>query len=251
VTPDAPTREALILANGRLVQRIARHLLSRVPENIELDDLVQAGMVGLLEAAERYTHGEGAAFASFATHRIRGAMLDSLRDDDWSPRSLRRRLRDIEAARRRLEIGASAPAGPRVIAAALGIPLETYYGALRDEDWALMVSLDEPGSGTQAAFIEPIDATPQPDEALELEQALHAVREGLHTLPEFDHTILRLYYEEDFLLREIATLLGVTESRVCQLLKQIIARLRVVMRSEPFARRPYRSPGLPARAASG
>jgi RNA polymerase sigma factor for flagellar operon FliA len=256
----ASKSETLILENADLVKRIARYLLRRMPDNIELDDLVQAGMVGLLEAAERYTGCEKASFASFATHRIRGAMLDSLRDADWSPRSLRRRLREIEAARRCVELQTCAAAPPRVIAAALGLNVETYYRALRDSNVALVISLDEQIAAAGGAFLEPIDENPLPDEALEREQALRAVMAGLSTLPEFDHSILWLYYEEEYLLREIAALLALTESRVCQIHKAIIERLRAALRSNPdgrlkppaaFSRRPYRSRVLPAHAASG
>jgi len=251
VTHHAAGREALVLENEELVQRIARHLRTQMAGTIEFDDLLQAGMVGLLEAAERYSEREGAAFATFATHRIRGAMLDSLREEEWRPRSLRRRLRDIEAARRQVETMTAAPPRPRVIAATLGIPLETYFDALRDEYRALMISLDAPGSTAEGDVLAPIDDAPQPDEALEREQAMRAVRQGLQALPGLDQAILRLYYEEEYLLREIAALLNLTESRVCQILKEIIARLRLAMRIDAFARRPYRSPVPPARAASG
>jgi RNA polymerase sigma factor for flagellar operon FliA len=263
VTPG--TAEALVLENRALVKRIARYLQRGMPGHIELDDLVQAGMVGLLEAAERYTGQAGASFATFATHRIRGAMLDSLRDGDWSPRSLRRRLRDIEAARRRVEIETCAAPRPRVVAEALGLTLEKYHGALRDSDLALVMSLDQEKAASAAAFIEPVDENPLPDEALEHEQALRAAMAGLSALPEYDHTVLWLYYEKEYLLREIATLLALTESRVCQIHKRIIEKLRAAMRGNPAApgnltarlrpagafSRPYRSRALPARAASG
>jgi RNA polymerase sigma factor for flagellar operon FliA len=256
---ESPKSEALILENGDLVKRIAHCLLRRVPVNVEFDDLVQAGMVGLLEAAERYTGRESASFGTFASHRIRGAMLDSLRDADWSPRSLRRRLRDIEAARRGVEVDTCARAQPRVIAAALGLNLKTYYRALRDSNLALVMSLDELASVAGDAFIEPIDEKPLPDEALEHEQALRAVMAGRSALPEFDQAILSLYYEQEYLLREIAALLALTESRVCQIHKRIIERLRFVLRSLPNGRlkpgasshRPYRSRALPVHAASG
>jgi RNA polymerase sigma factor for flagellar operon FliA len=256
----APKSEALILENGDLVKRIARYLLRRMPGNVELDDLVQAGMVGLLEAAERYTGRESASFATFATHRIRGAMLDSLRDADWSPRSLRRRLRDIEAARQLIEADTCAAARPRLIAEALGLDVETYHRALRDSNLALVMSLEEQASLAGVAFIEPIDESPLPDEAVEHEQAVRAVMAGLSALPECDHNILWLYYQEEYLLREIAALLALTESRVCQIHKRIIEGLRAALRSNPngrlkpasaFSRRPYRSRALPAHAVSG
>jgi RNA polymerase sigma factor for flagellar operon FliA len=252
----ASPAEELIRENRHLVERIARGLVRRLPDHVEFDDLVQTGMVGLLEAADRYTAGESAAFATFATYRIRGAMFDSLRAADWRPRSLRRRQRDIEAAQRRIEVHTGAAAAPRVIAAALGVTLERYYGTVRDSDAAAVLSLEEQAS----AVNEPIDGNPRPDEALEHEQAIRAVTAGLRGLPPFDQTVLRLYYEQGFLLREIGSRLAVTESRVCQIHKRIIARLRVALRDDldghfkekgAFSRRPYRSRVLPAPASSG
>jgi RNA polymerase sigma factor for flagellar operon FliA len=259
VMAEAVVSEALILENSHLVERTARYLLRRMPGTVELDDLVQAGMVGLLEAAERYTSRKGASFATFAAHRIRGAMLDSLRDADWGPRSLRRRLRDIEAAQRRVELDTCDAPRPRAIAAALGVTLDAYHRTLRDSNLAVLMSLDEPAGDAGARHLEPVDENPPPDEALEHEEALRAVMAGLSALPEFDHTILSLYYEKEYLLREIATILGLTESRVCQIHKKIIERLRVATRGNlnrlmpaaAFSRRPDRSRALSARVASG
>jgi RNA polymerase sigma factor for flagellar operon FliA len=257
--PTTSTYESLILGHGDLVRRIARYMARRLPGQVELDDLEQAGMVGLLEAAQRYADREDACFATYATHRIRGAMLDFLRATDWSPRSLRRRMRDIEAAHQRLD-ACDAPR-PRAIAKALGMTLDAYHRTLRDSSFALMISLDQETSAAGAEFFEPIDQSPRPDEELEYEQALHALTAAIDALPESDHTVLRLYYEQEYLLRDIAAVLALTESRVCQIHKRIIEQLRIVTRRNPsnkrlrppatFPRRPYRSRALPARAPCG
>jgi RNA polymerase sigma factor for flagellar operon FliA len=227
-TPRAAISEALVLDHCRLVKQIAQHLVRRMPSNVELDDLVQAGMVGLLEAAQRYTSDAGASFATFARRRIRGAMLDYLRETDWSPRSLRGRLRDIEVARRRIEVDTSKAARTAAIAEALGVPLEAYYRTIRDGDLALMVSLDEDQAlVTGRTFSEPVDENRSPDEELEYEEAMNAVMAGIDALPKFDHTILWLYYGEEYLMREIAATFSLSESRICQILKRIVQSLRI------------------------
>jgi RNA polymerase sigma factor for flagellar operon FliA len=186
-------------------------------------------------------------------------MLDALRDTDWSPRSLRRKRRDIEAARRRVEIDTCSAPRPRAVAVALGVTLDTYYGIIRDASLSQLLSLDELAS-TSGTNIGPIDENPLPDAALEHEETLRALMAGVHALPECDHTLLRLLYAEEYLLREIAELLAVTESRVCQIHKRIIEKLRVVTRKNlngrvnsagVTSRRQCRSRALPAPAASG
>jgi RNA polymerase sigma factor for flagellar operon FliA len=256
--PRAAVSEASVLEHRRLVRHIARLLVRRTAGNVELDDLVQAGMVGLLEAAQRYTGREGASFESFAAHRIRGAMFDFLRDIDWSPRSLRRRVRDIEVASRRIEVDTCEAARPHAIAAALGLPLEAYYRAIRDSNWVLVVSLDEEQLAGRP-FTEPVDQNRWPDEELEHDEAISAVIAGIDALSDFDYTIFWLYYEEEYLMREIGDILALSESRVCQILKRIIERLRIATRSDlsyaprlrgAFTQRPQ-SPELSTSAESG
>lgn len=231
--PRAAVCEALVLEHRRLVRHIAHLLVRRTPGNVELDDLVQAGMVGLLEAAQRYTGREGASFASFAAHRIRGAMFDFLRDIDWSPRSLRRRVRDMEVASRRIEVDTGEAARPHAIAAALGLSLEAYYRAIRDSDWVLVVSLDEEQASVAGRpFTEPVDQNRWPDEELEHDEAITAVIAGIDALSDFDYTVLWLYYGEEYRMREIGVILALSESRVCQILKRIIERLRIATRSD-------------------
>jgi RNA polymerase sigma factor for flagellar operon FliA len=255
---------ALVLDHDHLVRRMAHLYVRRLPANIELDDLIQAGMVGLLEAAQRYSGSEiapFATFATFATHRIRGAMVDSLRDSDWSPRSLRRRLRDIEGAHRRIELATCGAATPPAIAEALGVPLEIYYRALRDSNLAQVASLDEPGhADTGGMFPEPVDGSPRPDEALEHEEAIQALVAAIDALPPLERTILRLYYEQDYLMREIGAAVDLSESRVCQLHKRLLERLRIATRRHVSRRlvpeerapsRPLRFPAPPAHAGFG
>lgn len=256
-------QEALVLDHDYLVRRIAYQFVRRLPPNIELGDLIQDGMVGLLEAARRYSRSDIAPFATFATfasHRIRGAMLDSLRDADWSPRSLRRRLREIEAAHRRIECATFRAATPPALAEALGVPLEHYHRTLRDANLAEVLSLDEPQardlSGSPA---EPVDEGPQPDQALEHEEAIRVLIGGMDTLSPLERTMLRLYYEEDCAMREIGLALKLSESRVCQIHKRVLERLRILTRGmltppipdEEPAPPPRRSRAPPARAEFG
>ncbi len=234
-----------------------------MPAHIELEDLVQAGRVGLLEAAQRYGGGDMvpfASFATFATHRIRGAIIDSLRDSDWSPRSLRRRLRDIEGAHRRIEFATCGAATPTAVAGALGVPLERYHRTLRDSNLARIVSLEEgQPADSRGMSLEPVDDCPQPDEELEQEEAIRALITGIDSLPALERVILGLYYEQDYLMREIGVALDLSESRVCQIHKRILQRLKsaternLARRLIPgtSALRLCRSPGRPARAASG
>lgn len=223
----AARNELLVLGQVDLVFRIARQLLRRMPGNVELDDLVQAGMVGLLEAGQRYAVRETSSFTTFARHRIRGAMLDSLRKGDWSPRSLRRRARDIARTRQCIERDTCKAATPAAIAAGAGLPLDTYHQTIRDCNLSMLLNLDEFGSSLSGqARAEAVDAKPRPDEELEQEQARHAMQAEIEALPESERAILLLYYDEELLMREIGVMLELTESRVCQVLKQIVGKLR-------------------------
>jgi len=210
-----------------LVRRQALALQVRLPASVELDDLIQAGMIGLLDALNRYDAAHGASFATFASQRIRGAMLDELRSRDWVPRSVRRNTRALDEAIRSLEQRHGRPPEEREIAAALDIGLEEYRHLLMDANGSQLVALDElPEDEGETLCGEP-HATP-------LAELLEGRRRGdlvkaIDRLPEREKLLLALYYQEDLNLKEIGAVLGVSESRVCQLHSQAVARLRAML----------------------
>lgn len=213
-----------------LVRRTAYGLIRGKPGNIDVDDLIQVGMIGLLEAGERYTDRGDASFATYATYRIRGAMLDYLRKPYWGPRLTHRRLRDIEQARRRVEVETNGLTKPAAIAGELGIPLTQYYRTLDDAGASKLLSLDRMvPSEAGCARDELVDDHAGPAEELEQEQRRRAVSAAMDSLPENERVILLLYYEEECLFREIGDRFAISESRVCQIHKQAIERLRSMM----------------------
>jgi RNA polymerase sigma factor for flagellar operon FliA len=223
----ANANAALVIRHADLVRGIAFRLLRRMPPNVDVDDLVQTGMVGLLEAAQRYRDSKGSSFVAYAIRRIRGAILDSSRRSDWCPRSVRRRLRSIAGARLRIERENCGAANPRAIAEAVDITLDQYFYAVRDSHLSVQLSLDEPASpGPGRACGEPVDGNPGPVDELMREQIQRALAAAVEVLPEQERVIFLLYHEQDYLMREIGFMLAVSESRVCQIHKQTIERLR-------------------------
>jgi RNA polymerase sigma factor for flagellar operon FliA len=225
--PDAlHDNEILVHRHMDLVRRIAHHLLGRLPAAVQVQDLIQAGAMALLEAARHYDTSHGASFETYAGIRIRGAMLDEVRRLDWAPRSANRTLRRIGEAMRAVELRAGRPASAAEAARELGVDLETYHDMLRKATEARVFSLEDlVGPDEDGAESLPGDAV---DPALEcLREGLgEAVAEAIGALPERERLVLSLYYEEELNLREIGEVLGVTESRVCQLHGQALARLR-------------------------
>jgi RNA polymerase sigma factor for flagellar operon FliA len=223
----APPTAELVLQHLNLVRRIAMQMMRRMPSNVEADDLIQTGMVGLLEAATRYECRHDASFATYATRRIRGAMIDSLRRCDWGPRQLRRRLRDIEDARQRIEGRTGEAAKAPAIADALGMTLPRYFRALQAQSQAVRMSMEV--VATRAATGESRDL---PDgkvglpEALERAEAVRAVTAAIAALPSQERNILALYYDRELPLRDIGERFSLSESRICQIHKRSIARVR-------------------------
>lgn len=217
--------DKLVRQHAELVRRIAHHLAARLPPSVDVDDLIQAGVIGLIEAARNYHPEGGASFETFAGIRIRGAMLDELRQGDWAPRSLHRRMRDIGEAMRRIEQRSGREAQESEVADALGLSIEDYRSALADASRTHMLRLDGAGENGD----ETLDVAAP--EAGALDQLEHeAFRDALVTaidqLPERERQVMALYYDEELNLREIGAVLGVSESRVCQLHGQALSRLR-------------------------
>ena len=212
-----------------LVKRIAHHMLARLPSNIYADDLYQAGMEGLLEAAQRYNHEKGASFSTFAGIRIRGAILDEIRRGDWSPRSVHRNTRKIAGAIYRIESVSGEEARGADIAKALNIPLDQYHAMLNDTQGTRLFSFDE--------FLENHEESPLQGEAMSLaedtplaqveRESLRAeIAQAIRSLPKREQLVLSLYYDDELNLREIGDILNVSESRVSQIHSQAAARIR-------------------------
>lgn len=213
-----------------LVRRAANRMIGRLPANVELDDLIQAGVMGLMDAMQRYEDGHGAQFETFVMQRVRGAMLDELRGTDWVPRSVRKNQRDIAAAVQLLEHRLHRAPSDAEIAKHLGIPLEDYHDMLVDVHGAQLVYADDYDSGEgEASFLDRHlggDEKADPAERLADRRFREALVAAIEDLPEREQYVMSMYYEHDMNLKEIAAVLGVTESRVCQLHGQAVARLR-------------------------
>lgn len=225
-----PDKEQLVLQYAPLVKRIAYHLMAKLPPSVQVDDLIQNGMIGLLDAIGRYEDGLGAQFETYAIQRVRGSMLDGLRNNDWLPRGLRREMRRVEAAISALQQQHGRPPIESELAGSLGMSLEEYQRLLQDARGHQLVYLEDLGDddGDSDEYLERhlVSGQPNPLEALLDEDMRDNLVRAIEALPEREKLMMALYYDEELNLREIGEVLGVTESRVCQLHTQAIARLR-------------------------
>jgi RNA polymerase sigma factor for flagellar operon FliA len=230
-TPDSD-RDSLVLAHSDLVKKIAYHLLARMPSTVDVDDLVQSGMLGLIAAAHDFSPDRGAAFRSYAGIRIRGAMLDEARRADWVGRTVRRGVRELQDASRRLQRETGQPARPADIAEALGLSLDNYYRLVNDSIACKPLSYEQVfAMHEQYAADAPDEAARTPEQQLENDDFHAALAAAIEDLPERLKLVLSLYFDDELNLREIGTVLGVTESRVCQLQAQAKTEIRVRMKA--------------------
>jgi RNA polymerase sigma factor FliA len=215
----ANANEELIVRHAELVKRIAYHLAGRLPPSVEVNDLIQAGMLGLMEAAANWSMNRGASFETYAGIRIRGAMIDALRKLDWAPRSVHRQARAVAAAVREIEQRTGRDARDAEVAEHMGLSLDDYYRALQDAACCQLTSLeDSPGEQFQG------DADPFEDAA---DDAFRdALVRAIGNLPDRERLVMSLYYSDGLNLKEIGAVLEVTESRACQLHGQALSRLR-------------------------
>lgn len=218
--------DELIERYGPLVKRIGQHLMGRMPASVQLEDLLQSGMIGLLEAARNYDTSKGASFETYAGIRIRGAMIDEVRKGDWVPRSVHRNARSIAEAIKRVESRTGRDATDQQTADELGVDLNSYHNMLQDSVGSRLFSLDDLNNGGDEGGGERIagDATdPSMDVQRDALRAQMAVE--IDALPERERMVLALYYSEELNLKEIGLVLGVSESRVSQIHSQAAARL--------------------------
>lgn len=215
-----------VMQHIALVKRIAYHVLSRLPDFIQVDDLIQAGMIGLLEAIKNYDPLQGASFETYAGIRIRGAMLDEIRRSDWTPRSVHKKFREVAEAMRVIEGQLGRAARDVEVAEFLGISMDEYNHILQDAESCRVFSVEElaeEGDG----FLDDVPQRQEgPVDSLSREGFRQALADAIMDLPERERLVISLYYDQELNLREIGEVLAVSESRVSQICSQAILRLR-------------------------
>ncbi len=222
-------RNDLVEKHAPLVKRIACHLINRLPASVQLEDLVQAGMIGLLEASRNYDEGQGASFETYAGIRIRGAMLDEIRKNDWAPRSVHRKARMVAEAVRNIEHEHGRDARDTEIANSLEITLEEYYKILQDNSYHKVLSVEDMGLGEESLLDNISDNAPGILDGLQKDDMQRIIAEAVASLPERERLVMALYYDEELNLREIGAVMGVSESRVSQIHSQAVIRLQARM----------------------
>ncbi len=216
-----------IIRHASLVKRIAYHLLNRLPPTVQVDDLIQAGMVGLLEAAGNFNATMGASFETFAGIRIRGAMIDEIRRSDWAPRSVHRKYREVTEAIRNIEHETGGNAKDADVAELLGISLSEYHQILIDSSAATIHSIEALEENNEN--LQPSSSENTPEQYLGSEEYQHKLAQAIKNLPQKESLVMSLYYDDELNFREIGDILEVTESRICQLHGQALIRIKTKM----------------------
>ncbi len=218
--------DSLVNQHAPLVKRIAYHLVSRLPANVQVDDLIQAGMIGLLEAGGNYDPSRGASFETYAGIRVRGAMLDEIRRSDWTPRSVHRKARMVADAMRDIEHKHGRDARDVEVADILDMSLEQYHQILLDASGCRVFSVEDLQVAGELSQERGGSVEVGPYEGAQNDAFRQALTEAISGLPERERLVIVLYYDEEMNLREVGDVLGVTESRACQIHGQATFRLR-------------------------
>ena len=229
VSAGKPANDDLVIMHEPLVKRIAFHLMNRLPPSVQADDLIQAGMIGLIEAAKNFDPEQGASFETYAGIRIRGAMLDEIRRTDWTPRSVHRKAREVAEAVRKIENREGRDARDVEVAREMGIELNDYHKILQDATGCRIFSFEDPASLGEEGFASNERQSNQPYENLQKENFKSGLADAIKGLPERERQVRANYSDEEQNLREIGEILGVSESRVCQIHGQSLIRLRARM----------------------
>lgn len=223
---DSTSMDEMVERYAPLVKRIAHHMLARMPSSVQVDDLIQAGLIGLLEAARNYDLSKGASFETYAGIRIRGSMIDDVRRGDWAPRSVHRNARRVSEALRAVEARLGRDAGDQEIADELEISIDEYYSMLKDVSSSKLFSYDELVSGEERPEEQVASDSVNPLDGIQQDAMRTGLAQAIAKLPERERLVLALYYDEELNLKEIGHVLGVSESRVSQIHSQAAMRLR-------------------------
>ncbi|MFN9153180.1 MAG: RNA polymerase sigma factor FliA, partial [bacterium] len=215
-----------------LVKRIAYHFMTRLPASVDVDDLIQAGLIGLLDASDNFDSTQGAQFETYAVQRIRGSMLDELRHADWLPRNVRKNLRKIEAAVAKLEQKFGRQPNETELADEMNVPLSDYQHMLSDARGSQLLHYEDFQESDDNDFFDFFLADNQSNPLAIIEEKgfRQMLVNAISNLPEREKLVMGLYYEKELNLKEIGQVLGVSESRICQLHSQAVARLRTRMK---------------------
>jgi RNA polymerase sigma factor for flagellar operon FliA len=224
-------KTALIEQHTVLVKRIAYHLLARLPASVLVDDLIQSGMIGLLEAANNFDHGKGASFETFAGIRIRGAMLDEIRRGDWTPRSVHKNSRLVSSAIQTLETQLGRDVTDQEVASQLNMSLSDYHLILNEVSMGKILGIDDLGIDEDSLPSAERQSCNEPYQKIEQVIFKKSLSECISSLPEREALVLSLYYDEELNLREIGQVLDVSESRISQIHSQALHRLKARMQN--------------------
>jgi RNA polymerase sigma factor for flagellar operon FliA len=223
-------RETLIEDHLPQVRYTAERLAAKLPAWVELDDLIGAGMLGLLDAVDKFDASRGVKFKTYAELRIRGAIIDSLRDLDWAPRSMRRRAREVEAAYAQVE-AATGSASDEQVASVLNISLAEFHQLLRDLRSLTITNLDQDDDDDRPLARQNIGHNVTPGATYETSEIRTNLAQAIDRLPPRQREVVALYYVEELTMKEVGAALGVTESRVSQIHTQAVVKLRSALRS--------------------
>ncbi len=220
----------LIVNYSTLVKKIAHHLIGRLPPCVQLDDLVQSGMIGLLEAAKNYDGTKGASFDTYAGIRVRGAMIDEIRKGDWAPRSVHRNTRMVAQAIHEIENKSGRDARDHEVATHLNISLDEYHKILQDSLGTKIFAFEDLGVNDEVYLDNLVSNFVSPFEGVENGKFKEQLSLCIANLPEKERLVLSLYYDEELNLREVGKIMGISESRVSQIHSQAMLRLQSRMK---------------------
>jgi len=234
---SAENTEQIIIEYSPMIKYVANRIAMRLPPHVEVDDLISVGVLGLLDAIEKYDPGRGAKFKTYAEFRVRGSILDELRSLDWVPRSVRQKASQMDAVTQRLQGQFGRPPEDEEIAEELGLGMDEFFTAMNDTRSMPILSLEDLGinkeTGEQQNLLDCLigDSEADPQTQIRLDELKRIIAQGIDTLPEKERLMISLYYYEELTMKEIGEVLGITESRVSQIHSKAVFRLRTKLKS--------------------